>query len=283
MAPGVIRDERHAPDEWLQVVYIECGWMRHLPPTAVAIIEPLLAGRRTVDDLAADMTCGRNDADGWRAPAWEPLRQWTDRALAELRRDSPAVLLDEDEDDAATVMAQEAAARRHRVARMDRYSRALGIRQVRTIGDLLDFMVAVGLLSRQGSGGTAVLELDPAAPLPGEVLPLSPAEEAQEDSMRWRALHEHTAQALILLFGPEDEHPVDSLRTTLLRLARQLGTSVESARAGALVLIDAGDFSATTSLERAVQDEVFELEVDWDRFAANRLLLRCARPGEVRP
>lgn len=274
-------DDENACGAWLQDVYIGHGWMRQLPPSAVGVIAPLVAAPRTVDDLGAELAGDGEAPDGWRSPAWEPLTEWTDQALTALRTGAaPGEPTDEDEDDAETVMAQEAAARSHRVARMDRYSRALGVRPVRTLGDLLDFLVAARLLHRHGSGGAAVLELDPAAPLPGEVLPLSPAEQAFEDQVRWQALHEHTAQAIMALFGPDTEQPSDSLLTTLQHLAAQLGTDVESARAGALVLVAAGDFTATRDLERAAADEVFELVVDWDLFARQRLILRLARPDE---
>jgi hypothetical protein len=153
-------------------------------------------------------------------------------------------------------MADEAAARDRHMTEMDRNSAALGVPPVRTMGDLLTFMVAAGVLIRSESDSVKTLRLNPSVPLPDEVLPLTAEERAREDEFRWGELHEPTAQEIIPLFDPDGSQH-DRLVTSLERLARQLDVPVESARARLLALIKSDDFT-----ERASVHQVFEIRVD---------------------
>jgi hypothetical protein len=117
------------------------------------------------------------------------------------------------------------------------------------MGELVDFMVACRVLSTSGSGNETRYEINPAAPLPSEVLPLSDEERADEDRRRWAELHEPAAQKIIGLFH-EGEANTERRQTSLQRLAREIGMDVESARAGVLNLLQDGDFTATVNVLR---------------------------------
>jgi len=263
---------------WLQQVYVRGGWMRQLPATAIGIFGPLLDGPKTVNEVEDELRLSQETAEGWHSAAWESLRQWTDEELVRLRADSPfGPADDEDDQDAEAVVANDAARRAKHLAAMDHYSQVLGCQPVRTVGDLLDFVVACGLLTRVGAGGTALLDLTAAALLPGEALPLPASEQAAEDEMRWQRAHEEHAQAIIRLFDPHAVDRIERVRTTLQRLARRLDLDVESVRAGALILIGEGDFTATRDLERTLEHQVFDLVVDWDAFANKRITIRHAQ------
>jgi hypothetical protein len=121
-----------------------------------------------------------------------------------------------------------------------------------------------------------VLQLNSAAPLPGEVLQLSEEQEEKEDALRWRRLYEGTAQAIIDLFDPDAAQPREVLRTSLQRLSRTLDIDVESAREGLASLLNVGDFTASIDIEPAAEHPMFELRVDWDRFYRSRFRVRRA-------
>ena len=181
----------------------------------------------------------------------------------------------EDSTSAAEMMAEEAGLRQARVAETDRYAAALGVAPVRTLGELVDLMVAARVLLVDEGGRYAI---NPAAPLPAEVLPLSAEEATTQDQMRWHDLHHATAQALIRLFDP-DAQSRDRLRTSLQKLARQVDAEVESVRAAVVTLLDEGDFTASLDVAIIREHQVFELAVDWDRFASTRISIRTASTG----
>jgi len=129
-------------------------------------------------------------------------------------------------------------------------------------------------VTRRRSGSGILLALNALAPLPGEVLSLSEQRQQEEDELRWRRLHEGTAQGIIRLFGPDDDQ-LEVLLTSLERVARQLEVDVESARAGVLNLIAEGDFAANVDV--AEGHRVFELAVDWEQFTKSRFGVRVHR------
>ena len=276
-------DETRSPGEdrsaLFSDLYYSRGWARHLPVSAIEIMGALVvngtSGRSAIEN---HLRRREEFEDGWQSSCWEELHQWTDEELAELReqfKDDPIAnaVGDDEPDDAAGVMAADAARRERDLAKFDACSAALGLGPLRTMGDLFEFMVASQLLVSNEDDDPRY-EINPAAPLPSEVLPLSNDERVTEDQMRWQELHEPTAQAIIELFRPDGDKPLDRLRTSMQRLARELDTDVESARAGALNLLAEGDFSATIDLERAEEHRVFELVVDWECFHKKRINLR---------
>ncbi|MFC7597567.1 DUF6042 family protein [Terrabacter sp. GCM10028922] len=264
-------------------VYFQLGWSRALPSSAIAILSPLVShGPMTLEELEDWLRPEAGVERGWDAEAWEPLHEWTDDELRTQResfQDTPFASDPEEPSDAASVMAEEQALRSAHVAELDAQSEALGVAAIRTLRDLLEFMVAGGLLTRQQSGSRTLLKLNAHAPIPGEVLPLSAERQKEEDELRWQRMHESSAQSIIRLFNPHGDR-VDALRTSLQRLAGQLDLDVESVRGGVLNLISEGDFSASIDVERAEEHRVFELVADWTAFTASRFSLSVRRPGD---
>jgi hypothetical protein len=127
---------------WLEQVYTRGGWMRYLPPSAISILGPLLNEAQTAQQVDAELRRSQYTASGWQTEAWEPLHPWTDEELAAQRAD-PDFGDPTDDADAATANAEEAAERAARVSELDGFSEHLGVAPVRTLGDLLEFMVAL--------------------------------------------------------------------------------------------------------------------------------------------
>ncbi|SER76573.1 hypothetical protein SAMN05216188_11575 [Lentzea xinjiangensis] len=89
--------------------------------------------------------------------------------------------------------------------------------------------------------------------------------------MRWRLLYEPVVQDIIRLFKPNDPHPVDMLRTSLQRLARDLGADVDTTRAALTALAQREDFTVSADPDQFTEYHVFEIRVDWDVFARSRI------------
>ena len=127
------------------------------------------ATRAELDQWLRDV----QDERGLAADCWPELEECTDEELAELR----ATVGWEGPADAATVMAEEVAEQAAQLARTDRYSAALGRPPVRAFGDLLDFLVAAGVLT--SDDGRYAASPDP--PPPERVLPLTAEDAARLD------------------------------------------------------------------------------------------------------
>lgn len=215
-------------------------------------------------------------------PAWDPVKTWTDEEWEQARQDAedgPFAYGPDAPATAAEKNAEETEHHKEELARSDAYSTALGTSPVRTMGDVLDYMIACGVIIERLDGNKTVYDLNPGAALPGEVLPLSETDLAAEDHLRWRDTHESTAQPIIALFRPEEQQQVERKKTSLERLARELDSDVESVRAGVLNLLADSDFTATIDVERAEPHKVFELVVDWELFNTNRISLHLASGG----
>ena len=280
-------DEASSPAEQRSLTFQDLmfgrGWMRYLPAASI-----LIAGALTSEGpLTKDRLCDewirpghREGGRGWEADPWDPVKVWTEEEWQEAKEDaadSPFAYGPDSPTDAAGANAAEIGEYEWQLARSDGYARALGLSPVRTMGGVLDYMLATGVvIERRRDDGPVVYYLNPDVGLPSEVLPLSQADRAAEDSLRWRDVHESTAQAIIGLFKPDDDEPLDCKRTSLTRLARELDSDFESARAGVLNLLQEGDFTATTDVENATPHQVFELVVDWERFYRTRICLQFA-------
>lgn len=257
--------------------WFSLGWSHHVPATALAVLQPLVThGPLSVDELERHLFPSPKAPDlGWNSTAWEPLDEYTDESLQELRaefEDTPFAVGPDEPDTAEAVMAEEIRLRLERMDEVDRWSRELGVEPVRTLRDLLEFLLAAGVLTTTGAGDTALIRLNESAPLPGEVLTLSEEDRRSDDDQRWQRLHEPAAQAVIDLFV-SDEAPTATLRTSLQRLAREVDLAVESVRAGVVHLLNDGDFTASADVERLLEHQVFELTVDWKKFRSSRITI----------
>jgi hypothetical protein len=256
-----------------QAVYFHQGWSRHLPMSAIMLFFEVVKAPRTRAELHDRLAAGWG-SQGLDGPAFEPLKQWTEESLAELRA-GPAFFDDDEDDDisAADVMAEEAEQRDQHIAQLDGYAVALGVAPVRTMGNVLDFMAACGVLTITGPGEDGLFNLNPHASLPSEALPIAPEQRRHEDRMRWAPLHAPTVQAITDMFDPDAEQPATVRRTNLERLAQELGTDTETVRAGLVCLLEQPDFTASADIERVREHQVFEITVDWDTFARTRITI----------
>lgn len=252
------------------------GWMRYLPAASILIAGALASdGPMTRDTLLDEwIRVGHREGErNWDADPWDPVKVWTEEEWQEAKRDAADGPFAYGADSPAAANAAEIEEHEWQLARSDSYAQALGVEPVRTMAGVLDYMLAAGVVIERQDGEHAVLDLNPEVALPSEVLPLSDEDRAKEDSLRWRDVHESTAQAIIRSFKPDDEEPLDRKKTSLTRLARELDSDFESARAGVLNLLAEGDFTASIDVENATPHQVFELVVDWERFYQNRISL----------
>ena len=266
------------------------GWLRYLPPASILFMGALAnQGPLNKVDLGDWIRAGCRDGErGWDAEAWDPVKVWTDEEWQQARDAEehgpfPFAFGPDDPADAAGANAEEIEDRERELARSDAYSQALGIAPVRTMADVLRYMIACGVVIERTEGEDVVYDLNPDVELPAEVLPLSDEDRAREDSLRWQDVHEATAQSIIRLFDPDGEDRPERKRTSLTRLARELDSDFESVRAGVLNLLDEGDFTTTIDIEDAAPPQAFELVVDRERFAATRISLRFAVGGNDEP
>lgn len=245
------------------------GWGRALPPATVVLLgEIALGGLNTRTLLDRRLRQDPHSPEGLASSAWDPLHAWTDEELAQL--DAEFGGPGGEPSSAAEVRAVEAAEREKQLASMERYLAAKGLPAEHTIGALLDLLIACDVVL-VGTSGTLTLNAN--APLPAETLPLDPEEAAVQDDLRWRHIHEQTAQSIIRLFQPDDQ-TIDDLTTTLNELGAQLDCDPEDARIGIQLLLEEGDFTTDVPAETAKLDQRLTLHVDWAAFNATRMSIR---------
>lgn len=237
-------------------IYFGRLWSRTLPEGAINIFTALFAGPATRAEIH------ERSRAGLEGPIWDDLKIYTDDEL-------------DGSETAEEVNTEESAERDRRIAQLNTYGQAHGLRPIDTVGRLLDLMTACRILTLDDDGR---YDLNPGAPLPGKVLPLPSAEAELQDKMRWAELHESTAQDLIRLFQPDAEDPVSDLTTSLQRLACQLKIDPERVRAGLQTLLEEGDFSASIDVATAREHQVFKISVDWDQFHEDRISLTVKQP-----
>lgn len=290
--PVHLPDEAASPAEKRGLLFQDLcfgrGWVRYTPPASILFMGALANhGPLNKVDLGDWVRAGCRDGErGWDAEAWDPVKVWTDEEWQQAREaeeHGPLAFGPDDPADAAGANAVEIEDRERELARSDVYSQALGIAPVRTMADVLQYMIACGVVIERTESEDVVYDLNPDVELPAEVLPLSDEDRAKEDSLRWQDVHEATAQSIIRLFDPDSEDRPERKRTSLTRLAREFDSDFESVRAGVLNLLDEGDFTTTIDIEDAAPHQVFELVVDWERFAATRIGLRLAIGGNDEP
>ncbi len=237
--------------------YLRSGWIRHLPRNAFTIYEAVLWLH--VDEIQGEIEeqppggpVGGLLAQigGLRAGVWDEqhsdLLRYPDSEEEELLADAKS--------------------------RLARAEAAVGM-NVRTNADLLELMRRLGVIERMEEHGMVRWRSADPLPLPDERLPLSPREAAEEDALRWERIHYDNAQSIIRVFVDDD---LDVLATTLADLAERLELPVESVREAILGLLGEGDFTASVDIERVEAGHLFEVRVDWDRFADTRIGISVA-------
>jgi hypothetical protein len=232
--------------------YMRSGWSRHLPRNGFAIYEAVLWLH--VDDIVGEIE-------------EQPLGSRVGELLTQIGGLGAGVW-DEQEDDLRRNPDPEEEALLHDAKfRLARAEAALGM-TVSTNAHLIEFMRRLGVIERTVAEGEVRWRSADPLPLPGERLPLTHEEVAEEDEMRWERIHYDNAQSIIRLFVDDE---LDVLSTTLANLAERLELPVASVREAILVLLEERDFAASVDVERIDDREALELRVDWDRFADTRI------------
>jgi hypothetical protein len=258
----------------------DTGLTRHLPTIGTLLVVAVTTFEEppTQDDLVDAITSPNNPSGSWDGPAWEEPKRYTAEELARLTAGFGPP--DEEPEDPDVAYADDLATFHASQARIDGYAIHYGLPPVRTCQDVLELLVASGILHRVVEGGAVRFRPAWPLPLPQDVFPVTAEDRAEEDAYRWQSLHYRTGQKIIRLFGPETDQPKDTLTTSLERLGRRLGLDPDSVREGVLVLLGEGDFTANIDIARAPAHKVFTLQVDWDRFARSRIGIRFARPED---
>jgi hypothetical protein len=249
------------------------GWSRTLPPATVILLgEIAMGGIRRRELLDQRLRQDPHSPEGLDSSTWDPLHDWTDEELARL--DDTFGESGEERPSAAEVRVEEAAEREAHLANMERYLASKNLPPEHTIGALLDLLIACDVVLVDTEG---LLTLNPNAPLPAETLPLASEEASAQDDLRWRHIHEQTAQSIIGLFQP-DKQTTDQLTTTLVDLGSRLGCDPEDARAGIQLLLEEGDFTSSVPPETAAPSQPLTLRVDWAAFNTTRISIRFGDP-----
>lgn len=254
-------------------------WCRYIPDTAQRALQAVCTHEHpTLEFILTWMTAdSARYGLGAQAPAWEPPNTWTDDELRDHQDRYPPE--PGDPTTANEANDQEQAEHDAKIAKHDGYAATLGLPPIRTVLDVVHYLTACGLITVDSDEGEPRYRMNPAPRLPGEVLDLPPDELAEADRWRWARLHEPTTQRIIRLFTEPAERPSSKL-TSLQRLARELGLDVETIRAGLAVLLQDGDFTTTSDPETIAEHKMFEIRVDWDRFADKRIHVRLATPDD---
>lgn len=272
-------------------VLYQLGWFRWLPHAALDFemilnqfseiarsellaTQNILHARRIGIDLDRGEDPETLVASLPEAPAWEPAAPPSDDD-----RDP-----DDPDHDPVQAFEEDVAERAARVAEHDVLTTRMGLAPVRTAEQVLDLMVAVGLVQAEARGDEEVLRLAADPPLPTEALPMTPEEGAAEDRVRWQSRYARLSQAVLRQFLDEDGAIAQtSLPSSLDRLAAATASDPEDVRHAVLVLLDEGDFAALrhgrpVDVERLESHQRFDLVLDPERFYADRLSIQLNSP-----
>jgi Family of unknown function (DUF6042) len=238
--------------------FMELGWMRHLPPAVALILEG-------IGNLPRVMLEERIDREG-NEQVWEELPWGEESPDPQVDLQIAATLHPEVTDQAELTrlsVQDRAEAAAHLRARQDRFSRicgALGIAEPKTTDDVYPFLLALGVIEEYKRGNlvwvrSLATELDPI-----DVLRLddqtSAKERACRGELRFMPIEAIVAQRFRAA-GGRDAH----VTTSLLRLARLAGLSVEQLRLCLTGGVDAGILSCSQVLSTLEEHRIFELRI----------------------
>lgn len=233
--------------------FMRSGWIRFLPNTVLPLVLAVI--HLHIEDWSGDLSDLSVESEsfelidsigGLDAGVWEPFEEDVARHP----------------DEAEHVEAQR--------ARLARAAAAVGA-TVTTNTDLVELLRTLGIFERVENDGEIHWRIGQPLPLPDERIPLGEEERTREDDLRWKQVHERNAQALIRLFVDDE---LDMITDSLEALGERLEVPAESVREAIANLLAAGDFAASVDVSRVDAGEPFELAIDWDAFAENRIEIR---------
>ncbi|GAB2580349.1 hypothetical protein GCM10027168_11490 [Streptomyces capparidis] len=174
-------------------------------------------------------------------------------------------------EDAASLDEDERAQRlAHREA-AERYAAHYGRPPLRTHTDVLELLVAAGVLFEvTDEAGVPRLYPKLPPPVPAEVFPLDAEEAAIQRQLRIDSAYERDSSRIIALFEPDGQRRQE-LVTSLDRLARLIQGDPHDAREALRLLTDAGDFTTSLDIADLPPHKVIRIRCDWDRFDQERI------------
>lgn len=226
-------------------------WGRWLPTQRIesTLIRSSAAGvtRQEIEEDLRLLKCSLTDE------CWIPPEPFTEEDLADDDLDDgscPEPPPGTPRPTADQLNADEQAHHEELVARIDELAAEHGLGRVRTNGDVIDLMLALGLL-RQDDG-----KLFPAqgVPMPEEVIPMTPEEQERERS--WRRLDR--ISTLAHKIQPDLQH-AGHQKTTLERLASRYDTDIDTVRAAMIQIIDFPWAHTTSDIADIEPHRVFEI------------------------
>lgn len=238
--------------KFISEVYLGQLWSRFLPAQALSIFSTLGVRPLTKVELGDAMDTG------WDEPVYPGPELCTVDDI------QPG-------EDVEQVNAEEAQLYQEQIERFDRQVTGIGMQPVRTMADLLTLLVRVGLIVESEDDGVTRYGLTTDKPSPLDAFPLSPEDRAEETRNLWRHEYAPIAQRLINLFEPDAPVRPDRIKTSLQRLAGRLNLDAETVRQGVILLAEDSDFSTSKDVSTLSEHQVFEIVVDWDVFAEERL------------
>ncbi|MBD0695816.1 DUF6042 family protein [Streptomyces sp. CBMA123] len=152
-----------------------------------------------------------------------------------------------------------------------RYAAHYGLPPAETVDDVITLLVAAGVL-HEIKDAEGQLRLHPAFPMPApaDVFPLDEEELAVQRKLRMDMAYSGDSFQIINLFEPRGQRR-EEITTSLERLARVIDGDPHDARQAVLLLLEAGDFTASADVAVVAPHKVFRLRCDWAEFDRGRI------------
>ncbi|MER6445455.1 DUF6042 family protein [Streptomyces venezuelae] len=233
-------------ERYLQQV-MRSGWSRMRPYSFLFLLlgVGIAENGATREDLKPGLRNGENPQGDLEAPCWEDPDD-----------------LDEDEQARQPELIETAT----------RYAAHYGRPPLRTHADVLDLLLAAGVVYEvpDAAGGEPRLFPKLPAPVPADVFPVDEREAAIQRQLLIDSAYEGASYRIIEQFEPDGLRR-EEIVTSLDRLARLIGGDPQDAREALRLLAEVGDFTTTLDVADLPSHKVFRIRCDWEQFDKNRI------------
>ncbi|MFJ5809065.1 DUF6042 family protein [Streptomyces sp. NPDC093093] len=223
------------------------GWSRMRPFSFMFLLlgAGLAESGATREELTSALRSRENPEGDWAAACWE---------------------------DAEDLDEEERTRRPKLIATADRYAAHHGRPPLRTHADVLDLLLAAGVVHEvpDAAGGAPRLFPQVPVPSPADVFPLDEEEAAVQRQMLSDSAYEGASQRVMQMFEPEGARHKEIV-TSLDRLAPLIEGDPEDAREAVRLVTGNGDFTTTLDVSGLAPHKVFRIQCDWEQFDRTRL------------